>query len=145
MQSNTPSIETDKASGRAAAIGAALKAWMDHAGMTVLDLYKASGISRETIYRLLKGKKANPSFEILSSLAEALSTTPGTLLDGDLPMQLEGAAGKSRLSAHDRAQLAAMLLSVKRTQEAILRIQESDDEQDATPTPPGKPLRVLAQ
>jgi len=40
----------------AAAFGSSLKTAMDDAGLSVMDLHKRTGISRATIYRLLRGE-----------------------------------------------------------------------------------------
>lgn len=48
--------------------------------VTTLELSKGSGISRNTIYEMLKGKHPCQSMRALKAIAKELGCTPGWLL-----------------------------------------------------------------
>lgn len=65
-------------------IGAAIKAWLEHAGVSVGSLHKRTGIARNTLYEILKSSRF-PSVDVLKRIAPELGTTAGALLDGTFP------------------------------------------------------------
>ena len=57
---------------------------MDRKRLNPTDLYKATGISRETIYAIKDGRRL-PSIDVLERLGAELGVSPGQLADGALP------------------------------------------------------------
>ena len=72
----TPQVETD-VEGKPPNN---LRAWREFRGFTVAELAKKSGLGAQTITELESGA-SDLSHKLLTSLAPALSTTPGHILD----------------------------------------------------------------
>jgi len=56
-----------------------LKKWMKEAGHNVPDLERLSGVSRESLYKYLKGRTAAPRGDILTRLAKVFGKTAAEL------------------------------------------------------------------
>ena len=76
---------------QSARIAAALRAWMDAASLSIMDLHKRTGISRNTIDQYLKGSRL-ARIAILEAVARELGTTAGKLIDGIMPIASASAA-----------------------------------------------------
>lgn len=79
-------------------LGETVSAWMDRLQLSITDLHKQTGISRQTLYRVSKGE-VWPTLDVLERLAEAFGITPGALIDGQSPgaavVRSGAGAGKS--------------------------------------------------
>lgn len=65
----------------AAAIGQALKALRKENNMSQSDVYFKAGLERGTFQRYDAGHVSRPSIINLVKIAEAMQTTPGTIID----------------------------------------------------------------
>ena len=81
-----------------ARLGATIEAWRQSVGVKKFQLALEAGMSRTTLDAILQGKRV-ASLEKISSLAAALHTTAGTLIDGRHPPSRGGRPGYSMLPA----------------------------------------------
>lgn len=73
----------DEAQTAARRLGETLKVALANAGLSITDMHKRTGISRQTIYRMLDGDTL-PSLDVLIRLAAELNVSAGALLDGQV-------------------------------------------------------------
>ena len=76
-------------------IGRTVYLWRSERRLTQEQLARTSGISRPNLSDLERGKR-ELSLKSLRGLASALGVTPGTLVDGILPLSLQGTLKFSR-------------------------------------------------
>jgi transcriptional regulator with XRE-family HTH domain len=96
--------ETTRTSDR---LGASIKTALQNAKLTVTALHKRTGISRETIYRIMRGQTL-PSLDVLLRIAAELEVSAGALLDGKVVLTAHrGTDSDKRLVADKLADLQA--------------------------------------
>jgi transcriptional regulator with XRE-family HTH domain len=66
-------------------LAAAATAWFEKSELSVTDLHKRTGMSRQTIYRVLDGLPTGA--ETLRRFATELGATAGALIDGIMPAE----------------------------------------------------------
>lgn len=101
---------------RANLLGDSIKVAMGNANLTVTALHKRTGISRETIYRVLRGESM-PSLEVLQRLAVELRVSLGELVDGKITPSKPGSS-----ASFDSKSLSAKLNEL---QSRVERLEQS--------------------
>jgi transcriptional regulator with XRE-family HTH domain len=105
--------ETGRAAER---LGSSIRVALQNAKLNVMALHKRTGISRETIYRIMRGQSL-PSLDVLLRIAAELKVSPGALIDGRVtPATSVHAPGASdgRAVAKKLAELQARIERLER-------------------------------
>src|SRR3954449_5735644 len=73
----------------ARALSQRIKALRDAAGLSQQEVAMRGDLSLSLVAKLEQGKKADPRASTLLALAKALEVTPGALLDGLIPAEVD--------------------------------------------------------